>query len=268
MKEANYPMSHPRVNAFDFAGDCYYIQSPNFLIMDIVNRLLSLAEFRDYVSTYDFGTLPANRLVIHHTWKPTQADWAGQRSINGLKAYYEGRGWGAGPHLFIAEDGIWLFTPMRKDGIHAGTLNPRSVGIEVVGDYDREVWSGQTKTNALGAIKALMGQLGISQAQVFFHRDVSPKTCPGSAISKEWLFNELSNFQFKPSIPKASTLGEVVAATSAPIPDPMGTSYVAVPEWAMEAVKFVTEHQLFAVKNDEDIRDAVKFYRFYQLIQK
>ncbi len=236
--------------------------------MDIVNRLLSLGEFRDYVSTYDFGSLPANRLVIHHTWKPTRADWAGQRSINGLKAYYEGKGWGAGPHLFVADDGIWLFTPMRKDGIHAGTLNPRSIGIEVVGDYDHEVWSGQTKVNALGAIKTLMERLGIPQAQIFFHRDVSPKTCPGSAITKEWLFNELSNYQFKPSIPRVSTLGEVVASISAPVPEPTSsTNYVHVPAWATEAVKFVTDHQLFTVKNDEDIRDAVKFYRFYQLIK-
>jgi len=233
--------------------------------MEIVNRRLSLGEFRTYISTYDFGTLPAHRLVIHHTWKPTKESWAGQRSIDGLKAYYEKKKWPAGPHLFVAEDGIWLFSPMRQNGIHAGKLNPRSIGIEVVGDYDHEVWSGQTKTNALGVIKSLMGQLNITQDQLFFHRDVSPKTCPGSAITKEWLFAELSAFQFKPAIPKVSKIRRVVETLSAPIPTSQKFPiYVSVPEWAMEAVKFVAQHQLFEVRNDEDIRDAVKFYRFFQ----
>jgi hypothetical protein len=116
-------------------------------------------------------------------------------------------------------------------------------------------------------IKALMEQLGIPEGQVFFHRDVSPKTCPGTAITKEWLFSELSNYQFKPSIPRTAPLSEVVASISAPVPNPNTSTFVPVPDWAMEAVKFVTDHQLFAVKNDDDIREAVKFYRFYQLIK-
>lgn len=236
--------------------------------MEIVNRRITLAEFREMLVAFDFGPILPDKLVIHHTWKPTKADWAGQRSINGLKAYYEGKGWPAGPHLFVAEDGIWLFSPMNKDGIHAGTLNFHSIGIEVVGDYDNEVWSGQTKTNALGVIKALMERLSIPQSQVFFHRDVSPKTCPGRAITKEWLFAELSNFRFMPGIPRPASLGEVAATISAPVPtETPSTVFVPVPEWALDAVKFVNDHQLFVIRTDDDVRDAVKFYRFYQLIQ-
>ncbi|MBI5422056.1 N-acetylmuramoyl-L-alanine amidase [Candidatus Peregrinibacteria bacterium] len=233
--------------------------------MEIVNRRLTLAEFRGLIATFDFGPISPDKLVIHHTWKPTQATWAGQRSINGLKAYYEGKGWPAGPHLFVAEDGIWLFSPMNKDGIHAGTLNFHSIGIEVVGDYDNEVWSGQTKANALGVIKVLMDRLSIPQGQVFFHRDVSPKTCPGRAITKEWLFAELATVRVMPRIPRLAEDGPL--SISAPVPSTNPSTFVPVPEWAMEAVRFVTDHQLFEVKNDDDIRDAVKFHRFYQLIQ-
>lgn len=234
--------------------------------MEIVNRRLTLAEFREMLVPFDFGPILPDKLVIHHTWKPIRQDWAGQRTIVGLKAYYEGKGWPAGPHLFVAEDGIWLFSPMNKDGIHAGTLNFHSIGIEVVGDYDNEVWSGETKTNALGVIKALMDRLSIPQSQIFFHRDVSPKTCPGRAITKEWLFAELATVRIMPRIPRLVSEGPL--SISAPVPNDSGASgFVPVPEWAMEAVKFVTEHQLFTVKNDEDISDAVKFYRFYQLIK-
>jgi len=159
--------------------------------MNIVNKKLNLSQFEDYVKDKYFGTLPANKLVIHHTWKPTKAQWTGQASIIGLKRYYEGKGWSAGPHLFIADDGIWLFTDMRKDGIHAGAGNSRSIGIEVVGNYDNQKWTGATYKNTIGAIKVLMKRLKIKESGVKFHRDYSKKSCPGWAITKNWLFKQL-----------------------------------------------------------------------------
>ena len=219
--------------------------------MDIVNRCLDLHEFEDYIRDYNFGTEPANKLVIHHTWRPTKSEWQGQTSINGLRAYYENKGWSAGPHLFIAENGIWLFSPMRQDGIHASSLNHRSIGIEVVGDYDEEKWEGKTKYNALGVIKALMYRLSLQESDIQFHRDVSPKSCPGWAISKQWIFDELKSFQKKPRIP---------------IPEP-AEGEVLIPIWATDAVSFVLKHRLFEIRSQEDIRDAVKFYRFYQVIK-
>ncbi|MFH0838389.1 MAG: peptidoglycan recognition family protein [Patescibacteria group bacterium] len=204
--------------------------------MEIINRRLDLQEFISYIATYNFGTQPADKLVIHHTWRPAKDKWGGASSIQGLKRYYEGKGWPAGPHLFVAEDGIWLFSPMRLDGIHAGSLNHRSIGIEVVGDYDNEKWTGKTKENALGVIKSLMNQLGIDKQNIFFHRDVSSKSCPGKTITKVWLFEEL---------------GEV-----------------RIPIWATEAVAWVQQNHLFEVRNDEDVRDAVKFHRFYKLIKE
>lgn len=146
----------------------------------------------------DFGSVPPSFLVIHHTWKPRKDEWNGATSIAGLKKYYEGLGWSAGPHLFVAEDGIWLFTDMYEVGIHAGAGNGSlatgySVGIEVVGDYDNEVWSGQTLKNAVGAISALLGRLSIPQSKIMFHRDYSSKTCPGKSITKKWLLNQLNS---------------------------------------------------------------------------
>lgn len=239
--------------------------------MEIINKRLTLNEFRDYVKGYYFGSLPANKLVIHHTWRPTRESWQDERSILGLKRYYEDKGWQVGPHLFIDEDGIWLFTPMRKNGIHAGSLNPRSIGIEVVGDYNVEKWSGHTKINTLGAIKVLMERLNLTENEIFFHRDVSPKSCPGWAITKEWLFKELSEFRFKPRIPTRGI--EPIETISAPAPvtpppDSDEMVFVPVPEWAREAVDFVVTHKLFKITSAEDIRDAVKFYRFYLLIRQ
>lgn len=170
--------------------------------MNILAQKLNQDEFRNYVATYDFGSIKPDSLVIHHTWRPTKKDWNGEKSIMGLKNYYEGLGWNAGPHLFIAEDGIWLFTPMKDVGIHAGAGNSHrdklgrlkgySIGIEVVGDYDVERWTGDTLSNAMTTIRILMKRLAMTNEQVFFHRDFSNKSCPGHAITKEWLFQELA----------------------------------------------------------------------------
>ena len=242
--------------------------------MDIINRRLSLHEFRDYISSYDFGTQPADKLVIHHTWRPTVDSWNGETTIQGLKRYYEGKGWPVGPHLFIADDGIWLFSPMRDNGIHAGELNHRSIGIEVVGDYDAEEWSGETKQNALGAIKLLMERLNIPKEKIFFHRDVSAKSCPGHAVTKQWLFSQLNQFRMLPAMPGTTSAMDGIASVSAPVPGlPAGAGItslddeVMIPIWAAEAVAWVHRNKLFEIRNHEDVRDAVKFYRFYNLIE-
>lgn len=169
--------------------------------MQILGQKLNQDEFRNYVATYDFGRIKPDSLVIHHTWSPKKKDWKGESTLMGIKNYYEGLGWNAGPHLFIAEDGIWLFTPMNEVGIHAGKGNSHSkfgmlqgysIGIEVVGDYDVERWTGKTYSNALATIRILMDKLNLTTEQIFFHRDFSSKSCPGHAITKEWLFQELS----------------------------------------------------------------------------
>lgn len=160
--------------------------------MYIVNKCLQLDEFERYVEAYEFTKPVMNKLVVHHTYIPTKVQWNGQHSINGLRSYYERKGWRAGPHLFVAEDGIWLFSPMNKMGIHAGAGNWRSIGIEVVGNYDTKKWSGKTKENALGVIRILMKKLGLKDEQIRFHREFSHKSCPGWAITKEWLFQELN----------------------------------------------------------------------------
>ena len=170
--------------------------------MQIIGKGLTLDEFRRYVKGYDFGRIKPDGLVIHHTWKPRKDQWYGDNSIEGLRKYYEEKGWSNGPHLFISDSHVWLFTPMNTVGIHAGAgnvtyqwgrLKGYTIGIEVVGDYDAEKWSGKTKDNALGAIQILMTQLKLSTEQVTFHRNWMPsKTCPGAAITKEWLFAELA----------------------------------------------------------------------------
>lgn len=184
--------------------------------MLIVGKKLTEAEFLVYVQQKDFGTIRPQEIVLHHTWKPTLETWAGEKTIQALKTYYEGLGWNAGPHIFVAPDGIWLFTDMSRVGIHAGagnaiwqrngqtlrgyyqpnaTLVTYSIGVEVVGNYDEKIWPDDLKSRVLFVLSTLKTQLGITTNEITFHRDYSPKTCPGNMITRAWFEQQLTQYE-------------------------------------------------------------------------
>lgn len=186
--------------------------------MRIVGKKLTKTEFLAYVGAKDFGTIPPKEIVLHHTWKPTIETWAGERTIQALKTYYEGLGWDAGPHIFVAPDGIWLFTDMARVGIHAGAGNAvwekngqtlrgyyqpnaklvtYSIGVEVVGNYDEKIWSDETRDLTLFCLSTLKNRLGLTTNEITFHRDYSPKTCPGNKITRDWFETQLAQYEAK-----------------------------------------------------------------------
>lgn len=164
--------------------------------MEIIGRALSPAEFRDYLGTFEFADWRPSCVVVHHTAAPclaTRPKGILQEHIANLKAFYEDKGWGSGPHLFVDEDQIWLFSPLTRRGTHAVAFNRTGVGIEMLGDYDTEdPWSGrglQVLTTAATAAVFLLRKMGAARfgdGEVKFHRDDpnTSKTCPGDKISK------------------------------------------------------------------------------------
>jgi hypothetical protein len=161
-----------------------------------INRRLSVAEWDAYVAGYDFGPLPPSRLVLHHTVVPTEAQWAGLATMRGMQRYYAGLGWSAGPHLYAGPDGIWLATPLYDIGIHAGAGNGSvrqgwySIGLEMVGNFDRERPAGAVWANALAVMAGLSRRLDIPPRQLIsFHRDyTNQKSCPGWAVAQGWVW--------------------------------------------------------------------------------
>jgi len=177
--------------------------------MKILGKKLSLKEFEKYVEEKNFGSLPPTFIVLHHTYNPTEDDGDGipekgewnvqdpMKTLNGIKNYYEGKGWSAGPHIFIYDEEVFLFTDMYDVGIHAGAGNGSlktgySIGIEVVGNYDIQEWDKATKKGVVGVLKPLMEKLKIKESDIKFHRDYSSKSCPGKMITKEWVIKLLN----------------------------------------------------------------------------
>jgi hypothetical protein len=184
-----------------------------------INRRLSIPEWERYVAAYAFPwRLPA-RLVLHHTYIPDEQTWAGLGTMRAMQRYYAGKGWTSSPHVYAAADGIWLAAPMSRIGIHAGTGNGSvregwySIGLEVVWNGDRSLFSGPTWDNALAVLRGLQARIGQPFASILaFHRDYSTKTCPGQHVTRAWVLDELA----APAVPAPASIlgGPSVPATT------------------------------------------------------
>lgn len=132
-------------------------------------------------------------VTIHHTFKPTQANWRGERTMEVLKRYYSRTlRWPAGPHLFLAPDGIWAGTPLSHTGVHAGKCNETSIGLEVVGNFDVHGWDIGLKERLYMLVVLLLHWAGLTERAVTGHRECLPnKSCPGSAINMATVRREL-----------------------------------------------------------------------------
>ncbi|MHB1295143.1 MAG: peptidoglycan recognition protein family protein [Anaerolineae bacterium] len=189
----------PAVQPAEVSQESSIIKEPP---MEIVGKVLSADEFVRYMEELDFPDPLPNRIFLHHTWKPTRDTWKGMTTILGMKAYYEKQvwedengqlheGWNAGPHLFVADDGIWLFSDLRYDGVGAKGHNTRTRHLEMVGDFDAALPDGPTLQNTIVALGVLHERLGLDIKALNFHRDYSTKTCPGRAVSKSWIIPQV-----------------------------------------------------------------------------
>lgn len=203
-----------------------------------INEKLSIAEWYDYVASYNFGRIPPSRVVLHHTWKPTLAQWQGLASMKGMQRFYASKGWSAAPHIYVGPDGIWLATPMSEVGIHAGSGNSGnwnngkwsySIGLEMVGNYDGKRPSGTVWEGAKAVMVGLAKRLNIAPRQlIYFHRDFSKKSCPGWAVTKEWVWGEVDaamNNEAPPTPPPPGEIGTPTPAQEILIESLLNESY-------------------------------------------
>jgi hypothetical protein len=185
---------------------------------------LTVDQFATYVKTYHFGSVPPDYVVLHHTAVPstlaarypTGAVWDAnettltaaqiydkrQKQLGRLRDYYASMGWTAGPHLFVDERWIWLFTPMYDVGIHAAQGNSYhdsgghlhySIGIEVIGYYEKVKWPMNVARNVAMAVALLKQRLGTFDyvdkpwaGGVGAHRMYNKPSCPGAAIQSAY----------------------------------------------------------------------------------
>ncbi len=157
----------------------------------IIGQGFTADGFDQYVQTVHLNVWRPQFIVLHNTFIPTLADWhkvpGGQRMKN-LESYYRDvQHWSAGPHLFVADDLIWVFTPLTTPGVHSPSWNAISWGVELVGDYSTEAFTPAVMTNARRSLAALYMLAGISADHLRLHREdpkTTHKSCPGENIVK------------------------------------------------------------------------------------
>jgi len=123
-----------------------------------------------------------------------------EQRLAGLESYYrDDQKWSAGPHLFIADDEIWTFTPLTTSGIHSPSWNNISWGVEIVGDYDNELFRSDVRDNVISALTTLHAAIGLDPLTLKFHKE-DPKTthtyCPGARVSKPDIVTALQRALF------------------------------------------------------------------------
>lgn len=165
--------------------------------MKILNKKLKPEDFVKYVQGI---SLPfwrkVDKLVFHHT-SSREDLWHGSASMLHYFNLYQSRGWKSGPHIFIAPDGIWLFTPITKQGTHAGPAgNKNSIGIEVVGRYHDGPPTSDTLCKYIAVVtEALMEKFGLDWSRIFNHQEFDKENFCTNRINAEWLKQNLQKHQ-------------------------------------------------------------------------
>ena len=87
----------------------------------------------EYVGTVSFPLWRPQFVVLHNTAAPKLSQWhsvSGQQRMADLENFYKNQQhWSAGPHLFVADDLIWVFTPLNTPGVHSPSWNAISWGL-------------------------------------------------------------------------------------------------------------------------------------------
>lgn len=202
-----------------------------------IGQALTPAEFRqyciDYKATGQFGQYPPSYFVFHHTYNP-DASWASissnqatwwDRNEQGLTVaqiktkrkpqldaimnfYRNTYKWDVGPHIFVDNLFIWLFTPMyyvpiaqnEGNSYYKNNILRYGIACEVVGAYDHVQWPKPIYDNvgyACACLKAVLGfelkytpapedRPDLHDMQLSGHEDYSEKSCPGTMIAPEF----------------------------------------------------------------------------------
>ena len=133
-------------------------------------------------------------IVLHNTASPSLAqrpDGLTQQHIKNLEGFYrDTQKWSAGPHLFIDDRQIWVFTPLTVSGTHSPSFNKVALGIEMLGNFAAESFltdrGNQVRQNAIAAVATLCAVLGLDPDTLKLHKEDTKTThdCPGKNVDK------------------------------------------------------------------------------------
>jgi len=167
----------------------------------IVALSFNSESFDNYCHSLSWNAWRPSFIVLHNTGSPTLAQRPGGLTIQHIKNlesfYRDDKKWSAGPHLFIDDHQIWVFTPLTLSGIHSPSWNKLALGFEMLGDYETESFSQgrglEVRRNAVAAIATLSAVLGIDPIKLRLHKEdtLTTHNCPGKNVVKNEIITEV-----------------------------------------------------------------------------
>jgi N-acetylmuramoyl-L-alanine amidase len=169
----------------------------------IVGESFSAKDFDAYCQTLQWTAWRPSFITLHNTASPTLAQRPNGltlQHIKNLEAFYrDEQHWSAGPHLFVDDKQIWVFTPLTVSGVHSQSWNQTAFGLEMLGSYDTEAFDSgrglKVRKNAVAAMATLSAILGFDPEGMKLHRE-DPRTthaCPGKKVKKLEVIQEVQD---------------------------------------------------------------------------
>lgn len=169
----------------------------------IIGQSFNPDTFSAYCNQLQWTSWRPSFIVLHNTAVPTLAQRPNGltlQHIKGLEVFYrDTQKWSAGPHLFIDDKQIWVFTPLTVSGVHSPSWNSSSLGIEMLGDYLKESFTTgrglKVRQMATAAMTTLNSVLGIDPHTMKLHREdpLTTHACPGAAVRKLEIMQEVND---------------------------------------------------------------------------
>ncbi len=165
----------------------------------IVGIAFDAAGFDAYCKGLNWLNWRPSFIAVHNTAVPSLAqrpNGFSRQHIANLEGYYQGLGWRAGPHLFIDDKSIWVFTPLTTTGRHSPSWNNIALGFEMLGNYETESFtSGRglaVRKNAVSATASVSRCLGLDPRSIRLHKEDPATThdCPGKNVKKAQFITE------------------------------------------------------------------------------
>jgi N-acetylmuramoyl-L-alanine amidase len=168
----------------------------------IVGISHTASEFDSYCHALHWGAWRPSFMVLHNTAIPSLSQrpngFTKQHILN-LEGFYKGKDWSAGPHLFIDDKQVWVFTPLTVSGVHSPSWNKTSLGVEMLGDYDKDAFNSgrgaRVHQNAIAAFATLHAVLGLDPDKIRLHWEDPATThkCPGRNVVKGPFIQEVKD---------------------------------------------------------------------------
>jgi N-acetylmuramoyl-L-alanine amidase len=167
----------------------------------IVNQSFTPVQFDKYCRKLQWTEWQPSFIVLHNTGSPSLTDrpsgFTNQHMLN-LEHYYKvQQGWTAGPHLFVDDRRIWAFTPLTSPGTHSPSWNKLTLGIEMLGNYDKDVFDKgrglKVQRNTIAAMASLCAVLKLDPQEMRLHREdpLTTHACPGSKVMKAKMIQQV-----------------------------------------------------------------------------